>query len=140
VLDPQTVSYAGPKTRLAVVRQRGKRKDQYLDLADDDIVLDGWGLPFKTDTERVWAGNASDNLVGEPEAIRQLIEARAVAPVPKRQAIAGALAWNSWRLSCEPWPAFGVRSFIEQLGLVDDQQDIGFQRLRQAHSSAQDLV
>ena len=66
-----------------MIRQRGKRKDLYLDLADDDILLDGWGLPFKTDTETdgVIAGNACYNLVGEPEAIRQCIETRAVNPV-----------------------------------------------------------
>jgi hypothetical protein len=76
-----------------VVRQRGKRKEQYLDLAADDILLDGWGLPFQTDGEAatgedgrmrggsIMAGNACYNLVGEPEAIRQCIESRAVVPV-----------------------------------------------------------
>ena len=83
VLDPAKVGYEGRKTRLAVIRQRGKRKDFFLDLADDDILLDGWSLPFKTDTEGngVFAGNACYNLVGEPEAIRDCIETRAVIPV-----------------------------------------------------------
>jgi hypothetical protein len=82
-VDPQAVGYQGSKTRLAVVRQRGKRKEFYLDLAADDILLDGWGLPFRTDTEGsgVFSGNACYNLIGDPEAIRQCIEGRAVLPV-----------------------------------------------------------
>ena len=82
VLDPQGVGYEGRKQRVATVRQRGKRKDFFLDLAHDDIVLDGWDLPFKADTEcsGVFAGNACFNLVGEPEAIRACLETRAVFP------------------------------------------------------------
>jgi len=82
-LESSQIGYEGRKTRLAVVRQRGKRKEQYLDLSADDILLDGWGLPFKTDTEGggIFAGNACFNLVGEPEAIRECIESRAVLPV-----------------------------------------------------------
>jgi hypothetical protein len=40
-------------------------------------------LPFRTDTEGagVFSGNACFNLVGDPEAIRQCIESRAVVPV-----------------------------------------------------------
>jgi hypothetical protein len=83
VLDPQPVGYEGRKTRVAAVRQKGKRKDWYLDLAADDILLDGWGLPFRTDTEGngVMAGNACYNLVGDPDTIRGLIEGKAVRPV-----------------------------------------------------------
>jgi hypothetical protein len=83
VLQPQAVGYEGRKQRVAVVRQRGKRKEFYLDLAADDILLDGWGLPFRTDTEGkgVMAGNACYNLVGEPEAIRQVIETKPAAPI-----------------------------------------------------------
>jgi hypothetical protein len=83
ILEPQAVGYEGRRQRVAVVRQRGKRKEFYLDLAGDDILLDGWGLPFRTDTEGggVMAGNACYNLVGEPEVIRQCIESRAVVPV-----------------------------------------------------------
>jgi hypothetical protein len=83
VLQPQAVGYEGRRQRVAVARQRGKRKEQYLDLAADDILLDGRGLPFQTDTEgnSIMAGNACYNLVGEPETIRQCIEARAVLPV-----------------------------------------------------------
>ena len=49
----------------------------------DDILLDGWALPFKTDTEGngVFSGNACFNLVGEPETIRECIEGLAVLPV-----------------------------------------------------------
>jgi hypothetical protein len=83
VLEPQAVGYEGRKQRVALIRQRGKRKEQYLDLAGDDILLDGWALPFHTDTEGngVMAGNACYNLVGDPEAIRQCIEGRAVVPI-----------------------------------------------------------
>jgi hypothetical protein len=83
VLEPQAVGYQGSKKRVAVVRQRGKRKDFYLDLAADDILLDGWGLPFRTDTEGagVMAGNACYNLVGDPAAIRECIETKAALPI-----------------------------------------------------------
>jgi hypothetical protein len=83
VLTPEAAGYERRRQRLAVVRQRGKRKDQYLDLTAEDILLDGWGLPFKTDTEGggIMAGNACYNLIGEPEAIRQSIETKAVLPV-----------------------------------------------------------
>jgi hypothetical protein len=82
-LTPANVGYQGRERRVAIVRQSGKRKEQYLDLKADDILLDGWDVPFKTDTEggTIWAGNACFNLVGEPEAIRQAIETRAVYPV-----------------------------------------------------------
>ena len=40
VQDPQGVGYGGHRQRVAVVRQRGKRKAVYLDLAADDILLD----------------------------------------------------------------------------------------------------
>src|SRR5258707_10687916 len=83
ILEPQAVGYEGRRQRVAVIRQRGKRKEFYLDLAGEDILLDGWGLPFRTDTEGggVMAGNACYNLIGEPEVIRQCIESRAVVPV-----------------------------------------------------------
>ncbi len=83
---PERVGYQGRKERLAVVRQRGKRKDQFLDLEDDDIVLDGWGLPFITDTESsgIMAGNACFNLIGEPEVIRQYVEGRGGDPGHRR--------------------------------------------------------
>lgn len=82
-LEPEAVGYEKRLTRLAIVRQRGKRKEFFLDLRSDDILLDGWNLPFRTDTEcnGVWAGNACYNLVGDPQAIRQVIETRAVVPV-----------------------------------------------------------
>jgi hypothetical protein len=83
VLEPQKVGYEGRKTRLAVIRQRGKRREHYLDLAADDILLDGWNQPFRTDTEGggVFSGNACYNLVGDPETIRQCIETKALFPV-----------------------------------------------------------
>jgi hypothetical protein len=43
VLHPHAVGYQNTKWHVAAVRQRGKRKDFYLDLAADDILLDGWG-------------------------------------------------------------------------------------------------
>ena len=84
VLEPEAVGYEKRQTRLAVIRQRGKRKEFFLDVRADDILLDGWNLPFRTDTEckgSVWAGNACYNLVGDPEAIRQAIETKALIPV-----------------------------------------------------------
>jgi hypothetical protein len=82
-LVSENVGYQGRERRVAIVRQRGKRKEQYLDLKADDILLDGWDVPFKTDTEggTIWAGNACYNLVGDPETIRQNIETKAVYPV-----------------------------------------------------------
>jgi hypothetical protein len=79
----QRVGYEGRKQRVAVVRQRGKRKDVYLDLGADDILLDGWDVPFCTDMEAggVFSGNACYNLVGDPATIRGYIEGRAVLPV-----------------------------------------------------------
>jgi hypothetical protein len=101
-VDPQAVGYQGSKTRLAVVRQRGKRKEFYLDLAADDILLDGWGLPFRADTEGggVFSGNACYNLIGEPEAIRQYIEGRAVLPVTA-EAKAKIIVARTERTTCD---------------------------------------
>jgi hypothetical protein len=83
VLDAERVGYEGRKQRVATVRQRRKRKEYYLDLAADDILLDGWEMPFRTDTEciGIMAGNACFNLVGDPETIRQCIETRAAFPI-----------------------------------------------------------
>jgi hypothetical protein len=83
VLDVCAVGYKGRQKRVAVVRQRERRKDLYLDLAADDILLDGWGQPFRTDTEGggVMSGNACYNLVGDPAAIRDVIETKAIFPV-----------------------------------------------------------
>jgi hypothetical protein len=83
VLGVQAVGYEGRLKRVAVVRQRGRRKDIYLDLAADDILLDGWGLPFRTDTEGggIISGNACYNLVGDSAVIRQCVETKAAFPV-----------------------------------------------------------
>jgi hypothetical protein len=101
VQEPQAVGYQNCKTRLATVRQRGKRKEQYLDLAADDILLTGWDLPFRADTEcnGVMAGNACYNLVGEPEAIRDCIERRAALPVSD-SAKAKIIVCRTERTSC----------------------------------------
>ena len=82
-LEPLAVGYQGRYQRIAVVRQRGKRRTFYLDLAADDILLDGWDQPFRADTEcgGVFSGNACYNLVGDPDVIRQYVEGRAVLPV-----------------------------------------------------------
>jgi hypothetical protein len=100
---PETkVGYEGRKTRLATVKQRGKRREQYLDLARDDILLAGWDLPFKTDTEcsGVFAGNACYNLVGDPAAIRSCIEEKAVYPVTE-SAKAKILVSTAPRTTCD---------------------------------------
>ncbi len=101
ILEPEKVGYEGRWQRVAVVRQRGKRKGFYLDLAPDDILLDGWGLPFRADTEGggVMAGNACYNLMGDPEAIRQCIESRAVFPV-RESAKAKIIVGRSERTKC----------------------------------------
>jgi hypothetical protein len=83
VLEPKPTGYQNGKTRVAMVRQRGKRKEFYLDVAADDILLDGWGLPFQTDGEArgVCSGNACFNLVGDPTTIKDCIEGKPVLPV-----------------------------------------------------------
>jgi hypothetical protein len=83
VLDPEPVGYQGRKTRVGTVRQRGKRKELYFDLGPDDILLDGWNVPFRMDTEcdGVFAGNACFNIVGDPAEVRQYIETRAIRPL-----------------------------------------------------------
>src|SRR5260370_1780993 len=72
VLEPQAVGYEGRRQRVAVVRQRAKRKEFYLDLAGDDILLDGWDLPVRTDTEGggVIAGTSCYNPIGQPDGDR----------------------------------------------------------------------
>ncbi len=102
LLEPQAVGYEGHRQRVAVVRQRGKRKEFYLDLAADDILLDGWALPFRTDTEGngIFAGNACYNLVGDPEAIRQCIEGNAVVPISD-EAKAKIIVARTDRMTCD---------------------------------------
>jgi hypothetical protein len=103
VLTPpvQTAAYH-PKTRLGTVRQKGKRKEFYLDLATDDILLDGWNVPFKADTEcnGVMSGNACYNLVGNAEDIRRCIETKALWPVSE-SAKAKILASAGPRTKCD---------------------------------------
>jgi hypothetical protein len=101
-LEPKPVGYAGRQLRVALVRQRGKRRDQYLDLDPDAIVLDGWDVPFRTDTESggVCSGNACFNLVGDPAVIRQWIETRAVLPVSD-QAKAKIVVQRGARTRCD---------------------------------------
>jgi hypothetical protein len=101
VQDPERVGYEGRCQRVAVVRQRGRRKDFYLDLAADEILLDGWDMPFRTDTESggVMAGNACYNLIGDAEAIRDCIEGRAVWPVSD-DAKAKIIVTESVRTTC----------------------------------------
>jgi hypothetical protein len=102
VLDVRAVGYEGRQKRVAVVRQRGRRKDIYLDLAADDILLDGWGLPFRTDTEGggVISGNACYNLVGDPAAIRDVIETKAISPVTD-EAKAKIIVCRTDRTTCD---------------------------------------
>jgi hypothetical protein len=102
VLEPQAVGYQSRKRRVATVRQRGKRKAFYLDLSADDILLDGWDVPFKTDGEAggVFSGNACFNLVGSVGTIREYLETRAVLPVSD-QAKAKVLVADSPRSTCD---------------------------------------
>lgn len=117
-LDPQAIGYQGRKTRLAIVRQRGKRKDFYLDLGADDIVLDGWNVPFRTDTEGgVMAGNACYNLVGEADAIRDYIENRAALPVndsAKAKIIVSRSDQQVQLVSCRMQKGLKIRGFRDR--------------------------
>jgi hypothetical protein len=87
VATEERVGYEGRYLRLAVVRQRGKRKEHYLDCRSDEILLDGWDVPFRTDTDcygkdgSIMSGNACYNLVGDPEVIRAYLESHAVRPI-----------------------------------------------------------
>jgi hypothetical protein len=102
VQEPEKVRYEGRKLRLATVRQRGKRKGFFLDLGADDILLDGWDVPFKTDTEcaGIMAGNACYNLVGDPSVIRHWIENQALIPVTD-DAKAKIIVTRTERTTCD---------------------------------------
>src|SRR5262245_54218335 len=99
LVPPQRVGYQGSKTRIAVVRARGKRKAFYLDVDADDILLHGWDLPFKADTEggEVFSGNACFNLIGDPAAIRELVETLAVFPVADEAKAKILVSWTERR-------------------------------------------
>ena len=118
VLDVQTVGYEGRLKRVAVVQQRGRRKNLFLDLAADDILLDGWGLPFRTDTEGkgVMSGNGCYNLVGDPATIRSLIETKAIFPVSD-DAKAKIIVARSDRTKCD-----------------DDDQELLYPHIRTHHA------
>jgi hypothetical protein len=99
VIEPTTER---DKLRVGGVRQKGKRKEFYLDLKHDDILLDGWDQPFRTDGEAggVFSGNACYNLVGDPDVIRQAIETKAVYQVSD-SAKAKILVNASPRTTCD---------------------------------------
>jgi len=80
-LEPKPIGYK--ETRYATFRQRGKRKQFYLDLPADVLVFPGWNLPFNTDCEsgNIFSGDACFNLVGDPEVIRDWVENKAILPV-----------------------------------------------------------
>ncbi|MBY0525068.1 MAG: hypothetical protein K2R98_16810 [Gemmataceae bacterium] len=102
VVEPQPAGYEGRHQRVATVRQKGKRKEFFLDLGADDILLGGWDVPFHTDTEGsgVMAGNACFNLVGDPKAIHDCIETRAAWPISD-SAKAKILVSASNRTKCD---------------------------------------
>jgi hypothetical protein len=81
-IDPKIVGY-DHRCRVGVVRQKGKRKDQYLDLAHDDILLNGWNLPVKCDGEclRTFHGNACYNLVGDMDEVKRCLVERSLRPL-----------------------------------------------------------
>jgi hypothetical protein len=101
LVDPVELVGYHKARRVAVVKQRGKRKPQYLDLRGDEILLDGWDVPFKADTEgaSVFSGNACFNLVGDAEAIRACLESRAVFPISD-DAKAKVFVWPANRSTC----------------------------------------
>jgi hypothetical protein len=87
--------------RVAIVRPKGKRKDQYYDLRPDDLVFDGWNVPFKADTEvgGIFSGNACFNLVGLPSDIKAFIETKAVFPITDSSK-AKVIVWPAKRTAC----------------------------------------
>lgn len=64
--------------RVGTMKPRGKRKEFYLDIGIENLVLDGWDLPIQTDAEvkgGSFSGNACFNLGGIPiEGLRNYIE------------------------------------------------------------------
>lgn len=66
-----------------IVCQRNKRKTHKLYVGPEDIVLNGWDVPFLVDAEAggVFAGNCRFNFVGDPEVVIDWLENRAVFPV-----------------------------------------------------------
>jgi hypothetical protein len=101
IIDPPDLVGYHKLPRVATVRQRGKRKEQYLDLRPDVIVLDGWDLPIRVDTEGggVFSGNACFNFVGDPDVIRKTLETRAIIPLTD-DAKAKVLVWPPNRATC----------------------------------------
>ena len=87
-LIPTRQGYNNEEERLAVAKQRGKRKTIYFDTSPGrglDIVLNGWDLPLKVDSETgMFRGNACFNLVGDHFTIKELIENAAI-PVTDEQ-------------------------------------------------------
>jgi hypothetical protein len=128
VLESTKVGYEGRQLRVATVRQKGKRKEFYLDLAADDILLDGWGLPFRTDTEGggVMAGDACYNLIGDPETIRGLIDGKAVRPVTDG-AKAKVIVCRAERTTCSDdgqellYPDIGTRQAVVNRMMAADR-------------------
>jgi hypothetical protein len=102
ICDGAPATWPGRGRRLAIVQQRGKKKSRYLDLGPDDILLDGWDLPMRADTEcaGVFAGNGCFNLIGDPGAIRECLETKAVFPISDG-AKAKVLVGRSARTTCD---------------------------------------
>jgi len=56
-------------------KQRGKRKEFYLRINKDSLVLKGFDIPFKVDSETgSFCGNACINMLGTPEQIKEFID------------------------------------------------------------------
>lgn len=64
--------------RFGSMKERGKRKQFYLDIKTEALVFDGWDCPLQTDSEVLkgsFSGNACFNLGGmTPAAIRLFID------------------------------------------------------------------
>lgn len=123
----ERVGYEKRNVRVATVKQRGKRKEAYLDIKPGDILLHGWDLPFKTDTEcvrdgsgSIMSGNACYNLIGIPSIIKGLIENQAAYPV-ENSAKACILVSSAPKTRCDDTEAELLYPEIESHHAVIDR-------------------
>ena len=58
-------------------KQKGKRKQFFLYVEKEQIIFEGWGLPFAPDSDRlhIYSGNACFNFAGAPaEEVKDYLE------------------------------------------------------------------
>lgn len=72
----QEIEITGTQDEKVTFKLRGKRKEFYFQPEHDNIILNGWDLPIKVDSDSSagFAGNACYNLVAEsPEALKAIL-------------------------------------------------------------------